>query len=134
MEILKESTDKFIEWIKLKIRLHANGKTLYFKEGQIWWVNFGQNIGREINGKHANFERPAIVLKKFGGETFWALPVSSVPKEGRYYYRFINPGGRQNFVNLSQLRLMSSQRMIRKIGRLNEIDSNAIKDLIKSYI
>jgi len=134
MEILKESTDKFIEWIKLKIRLHANGKTLYFKEGQIWWVNFGQNIGREINGKHANFERPAIVLKKFGGDTFWALPVSSVPKEGRYYYRFVNPDGRQNFVNLSQLRLMSSQRMIRKIGRLNEIDFNAIKDLIKSYI
>ena len=63
MEILKESTDKFIEWIKLKIRLHANGKTLYFKECQIWWFNFGQNIGREINGKHANFERPAIVLK-----------------------------------------------------------------------
>jgi len=134
MEILKEPTDKFIEWIKLKIRLHANGKTLYFKEGQIWWVNFGQNIGREINGKHANFERPAIVLKKFGGDTFWALPVSSVPKEGRYYYRFVNPDGRQNFVNLSQLRLMSSQRMIRKIGRLNEIDFNAIKDLIKSYI
>jgi len=73
-------------------------------------------------------------LKKFGGDTFWALPVSSVPKEGRYYYRFVNPDGRQNFVNLSQLRLMSSQRMIRKIGRLNEIDFNAIKDLIKSYI
>ena len=134
MEISKESADKFIEWIKLKILLHANGKILYFKEGQIWWVNFGQNIGREINGKHANFERPAIVLKKFGGDTFWALPVTSVPKEGRHYYRFANPDGRQNFVNLSQLRLMSSQRMIRKIGRLDEMDFNAIRNLIKSYI
>jgi len=134
MEIPKESADKFIEWIKLKILLHANGKTLYFKEGQIWWVNFGQNIGREINGKHANFERPAIVLKKFGGDTFWALPITSVPKEGRYYYRFINPRGHQNFINLSQLRLMSSQRMIRKIGRLNEMDLRAIRELIKRYI
>jgi mRNA interferase MazF len=134
MEISKESADKFIEWIKLKILLHANGKILYFKEGQIWWVNFGQNIGREINGKHANFERPAIVLKKFGGDTFWALPVTSVPKEDRHYYRFVNPDGRQNFVNLSQLRLMSSQRMIRKIGRLAEMDFSAIRNLIKSYI
>jgi mRNA interferase MazF len=134
MRIIKESADKFIEWIKLKIHIHSDAKTLYFKEGQIWWVNFVQNIGREINGKHANFERPAIVLKKFGGDTFWALPISSVPKNGRYYYRFINPGGNENFINLSQLRLMSSQRMIRKIGRLPENDFVAIREIIRSYI
>jgi hypothetical protein len=39
---------RFLEWIKLKEKLHSNNyKPPFFKQGEIWWCSFGENIGTE---------------------------------------------------------------------------------------
>ena len=50
---------RFLEWIGLKEKLHSNNFTPpFFKEKEIWWCYFGENIGTEMNGKGDFFTRP----------------------------------------------------------------------------
>ena len=131
----KEIIKIFIEWIRVKIKLHFSdvNKDVYFREGQIWWTNIGQNVGVEINGKNHNFERPALVLKKFNEQSLWILPITSVIKNGKYYYNFIN-NGEDNYVNISQLRSISSKRLIRKLGNISQFEFDSLRDKVRNII
>lgn len=128
-------TNLFANWAKLKLKMHLSYNTnyVYFKERQLWWVSLGQNIGSERNGKHKNFERPVLILKKFNAEMFLAIPTSSQLKLGRYRYTF-----QKDFVsyeaNLSQMRVLSSKRLLRLIGKLNKEDYKNIKEMYKKLL
>lgn len=130
---MEEIISIFKRWITRKIDIHLSEKTVYFKERDIWWVAFGQNIGYEQNGKHENFERPVLVLKKFNADTFWGIPISTKIKKGSYFYVFSNDKG--NFsLNLSQLRLLSSKRLLRFYENINTDDFILVRDKIKSLL
>src|SRR5437667_236634 len=60
----------FDRWNKTKKKLNAEVEPLYFREGEIWWVHLGVNIGYEIDGKRENFARPVIVLRKYNKYSF----------------------------------------------------------------
>lgn len=84
----------FTDWAHLKPQIHFSSEfDVYFRERQIWWASIGQNIGSEENGKHGNFERPVIVLKKFNPQTFLAVPISTAAKEGAHRLVFANNEG-----------------------------------------
>ena len=135
MEITKELIETFANWTKLKIRIHAfeYEKNIYFKEGQIWWVSLGQNIGSEENGKNKNFERPVLILKKFNATTFWSISISSKPKKGRNYYEF-SFNNQKYVLNLSQLRLLSSKRLLRFVGNINDADFIVVRNIIRNLL
>jgi len=125
---------KFVEWTKLKIRIHSlPAIKIYFKEREIWWASLGANVGYEQDGKNEKFERPILILKKFGRETLWALPLTSKNKVGQYYYLFEYDRKRYSVI-LSQLRLISSKRLLRKIRTLPVEDFEKIKENIKSFL
>ncbi len=105
----------FKNWTKLKIKIHLNERIIYFREREIWWTSLGANIGFEQNGKNEAFERPVLILKKFGKEVLWAIPLTSKNKSGFFYYD-LSSAGFNSRVILSQLKLISSKRLIRKIG------------------
>jgi len=134
MEISKDVT-KFIEWTKLKIRLHLkeDSACFYYHEREIWWASLGVNIGYEQDGKHENFERPILVLKKFNKNILWELPITSQNKDGNFYYQFEYESNKFSVI-LSQLRLISSKRLLRKIRTLSEKDFNDIKKRIKEFL
>ena len=70
----------FDRWNKTKKKLNAEVEPLYFREGEVWWVHLGVNIGYEIDGKKENFARPVIVLRKYNKYSFLALPLTTSPK------------------------------------------------------
>ncbi|MDP3661360.1 MAG: type II toxin-antitoxin system PemK/MazF family toxin [bacterium] len=119
----------FLDWAKLKPRIHFTESDVYFKERQIWWASIGQNIGSEENGKHGNFERPVIIFKKFNPQTFLAVPISTHAKEGAHRLVFINNDARF-IANLSQMRVLSSKRLLRFVRMMPSMD---YKNLIKMY-
>ncbi|OGY42782.1 MAG: hypothetical protein A2Y67_03560 [Candidatus Buchananbacteria bacterium RBG_13_39_9] len=124
----------FIEWTKLKIRIHlAPDKKFYFHEREIWWASLGINIGFEQDGKHKTFERPVLVLKVFNKYLLWILPLTSKEKTGKYYYSTEYNGEKSNII-LSQLRLISSKRLIRKIRKLSPREFTEIKEILKSFL
>jgi len=137
MEITKELIKIFANWTKLKIRIHASeaNKDVYFREGQIWWASVGQNIGVEANGKNENYERPVIILKKFNKHSFLGVTLSSKEKIGDYYLQLKDIKGISNIVNISQIKNMSTKRLLRKISEnLSARDFNMIMDGIIKYL
>jgi len=124
---------KFIEWTKLKIRIHFSTRIIYFREREVWWASLGINIGFEQDGKNKNFTRPILVFKKFNQDLLWALPLTSKLRNNKYYFQ-IEYNQRKYSVILSQLKLISSKRLIRKIRKISVVDYYNIKTAIKKLI
>jgi len=133
MEI-EEIIEYFAKWTKLKIKIHVSEKSeRYFYEREIWWASLGANIGFEQDGKNEEYERPILVLKKFNKDILWALPLTSKKKEGKYYFK-TEYEGRDFFIILSQLRIISSKRLLRNIRTLPEKEFLEVKKRIKEFL
>lgn len=129
MIALEEVKKWFENWTKLKVTLHLSEKIIYFKEREIWWASIGANVGFEQNGKNKNYERPVLVIRKFNKDMLWIAPLTSKSKTGTYYFP-INTGA----VILSQLRLISSKRLIRKVGIISPSLAEKLKQQLKELI
>jgi mRNA interferase MazF len=136
MGITKELIKIFANWTKLKIKIHVSesNKNVYFKKGQIWWASIGQNIGVEANGKNENYERPIIILKKFNEHSFLGVVLFSKGKASHYYLELKDNHGVSSFANLSQIKLMSSKRLIRYVRDLPKPDLDTVKQKINKYL
>ena len=55
---------KYDQWNNVKKELANREEKFFFKEGEIWWVSLGQNLGTESYGKGDTFRRPVLVIKK----------------------------------------------------------------------
>ncbi len=130
----KEIFEKFIHWAKLKFSIHIGSDiSFYFREREIWWASLGTNIGYEEEGKNESFERPILVIKKFNRFILWAIPITSKNTTGKYYYQFDYKGEKFSAI-LSQLRVLSSKRLSRKVRTLSGKDFNRIRTAIKELI
>ena len=112
---------KFDNWNKMKKEI-SQKSSVYTKEGEIYYASLGHNIGSEQNGKGDKFMRPILVYKKFGKETILAMPLSSQPKEGRFYFSFTFQPNKIFVALLSQIRLLDTKRLYSKIGRIRQND------------
>ena len=123
------------KWVKLKIALNnkKSENNVYFREKQIWWCSLGENIGCEQDGKNKNFERPILILKKFNKNVLLMLPVTSSDKRGMYYYQFSYNNKKYSII-LSQIKLISSKRLLRKIRRIDDGDFDEIKKKLAKFL
>jgi mRNA-degrading endonuclease toxin of MazEF toxin-antitoxin module len=116
----------FDEWTNKKKSIEKRKPLTYAHEREIWWCSIGINIGSEEDGKNDLFERPVLVIKRFGESVVLVVPFTTQIKEGIYEYQFIK-GGNVWVVLLSQLRLVSTKRFSRKIRKINEALFEEIK-------
>lgn len=125
----------FMSWHTAKDKIDTKVQTIYFKEREIWWCSLGLNIGYEQDGKDEDFSRPVLILKQFNLWLFWALPLTSVKKEGKHYFAFkLGDNIEESTVILSQLRLLDSKRLLRKMGTMNEDDFQKTRGFIREYL
>jgi hypothetical protein len=96
-------------------------------------VSLGHNVGSEENGKHENFERPVLILKKITDKLFFGLPLTSRQKKGSWYYPFLFEGVERSAI-LSQLRALSGRRLIRPMGRLDVETFRPLKQAMIDFI
>lgn len=131
MEIL----EKIIQWTKLKCRIQAAPeRVLYFKEREIWWASIGANIGSEQNGKNDLFERPTLILKTlYGGNLLLVAPIRSGGRRGDYYFRTEYENRIQSVI-FSQIRVISSKRLVRKLRVMPLEEFARAKEHLKRWI
>lgn len=96
---------------------------IFFNEREIWWGSLGLNIGYEQDGKNENFERPLLIIRKFNKGIVWALPLTTIAKDNKFHYKLKSSG---SFVILSQVRLISTKRLLRLVETINENEFNEI--------
>ena len=108
----------FDRWNDRKKALNTDVEPLYFREGEIWWVHLGVNIGYEIDGKSDNFARPVIVLRKYNKYSFLALPLTTSTRPNPWKLPLGTVAGKPSFAMLSQLRNIDSRRLYQKVASL----------------
>ncbi|MFA6601297.1 MAG: type II toxin-antitoxin system PemK/MazF family toxin [Candidatus Paceibacterota bacterium] len=134
MNIELATVDKFIDWVQLKLKLCYSEIRFYPKEREIWWCSLGQNIGVEVNGKNNKFERPVLIINAFNKESVFIVALSSQIKLSKYAFIFTDSKGVKSSVNLSQLRTVSTKRILRKISEMTQDDFSKILALIRQMI
>lgn len=113
---------------KKEINKKTPNEILFFKEGEIWWIHFGVNVGFEMDGKGEGAMRPVLILKKYNHFSFLAIPLSTSPKINKYHVSIGKVSGKSAVVNLSQLKNVDSRRLINKIGVMDKEVLKNIKE------
>ena len=119
---------KYKSWFPLKEKLNKSKNDIFFRERDIFFAHLGKNIGFEQDGKGDNCERPVVIVKKFGANTAFVIPLSSKIKTGKFYFSFLLNGKTPNVALLSQARIIDRKRLINKIGVLNKTDFDNLLD------
>ena len=131
---MKNYLKDFDRWNELKKKLHIRNEEILFHEREIWWCSLGINVGFEENGKNEMFERPVLILRKFNKYILWIIPLTRSKKDGDYYYRITQGEEDDSVVILSQIRLISSKRLLRKMRMLKEPEFEDIKNKVKKFL
>lgn len=122
----------FDKWNNKKKRINQKETSLnhFVNEREIWWCSLGLNIGYEQDGKNEEFERPVLVIKKFNREIVWIVPLTTIAKDNKFHYKL---NSNKSFVILSQIRLISTKRLIRRAEKIAEIEFKEIVEKIKNF-
>jgi PemK-like protein. len=132
-EILQQIT-RLLDWSAKKVGIHLTERgAVYFEEREIWWVSLGENVGSEANGKNFHYERPVVILRKFSADMFLAVPCTTKTKNGSWYHPFLIDKEERRAV-MSQMRTISSRRLIRKLGNMTPGDFVALQDSVIGLI
>lgn len=117
----------FKAWNNKKEIIHYHERKVpYFSEGEIWWCNFGINVGVEIDGKHEEFLRPAVILRKFNKDMVLVVPITGTEHNNKYYLNLTCEQGKSYKTCFSQIRTISSKRLFRMISKLDKNNANLL--------
>jgi mRNA interferase MazF len=126
--------DNFYRWHTIKSYLSGKESRALFHEREVWWSSIGLNVGEEIFGKGQAFTRPVLIFKKFTGNSFMALPLTTQKKTGSWYAN-IHFQGKSQAVILNQSKTMDKKRLHNKIGTLDDNDFFSVqKQFIDLYV
>lgn len=89
----------------------------FIRAREIWWCALGVNIGSEQDGKNEAFERPVLVIKKINNDLFLIAPLTTKIKIGEYRIAS-ESSGHTSQILLSQVRVVSGKRLLRKVSLL----------------
>lgn len=124
----------FDQWNEKKKDIHTGGTAPLFHEREIWFCSLGVNIGFEQDGTGQSFDRPVVILRGFNKNTFLGVGVTGRKKEGFFYYYLGNITGRDASANLSQIRLIDSKRLVKKIGTVDKETFNELKRRLQEIL
>jgi mRNA interferase MazF len=110
----------FDGWNIEKQALHTNHGRIFCHPREIWWCALGVNIGSEQDGTGKNFDRPIIVIRGFNKDIFFGAALTGRKKQGKFYFPIGLIENREASVILSQIRIIDTKRLIRKMATMDE--------------
>lgn len=119
-------------WNERKKELQNIQRKLLFKEGEVWWISFGLNIGNETYGKGVSFFRPGVVIRKLSGDDCIVIPLSTKYKKGSWYFNFDLENIQQTAM-IHQMRMVSCKRFDNRLSVLPEPDFEELRKAVKVF-
>ena len=125
--------ENFDNWNNLKQQIQQK-PLIQYKQGEIYFMSVGQNIGYEVFGKKELFLRPVLVYKKLSKQTFIGIPLSSKEKQGSYFFNFQYTEKTTSTALLNQIRVFDIRRAKYFDGNINFSDFGKLKSKILSLL
>ncbi|MFA6432234.1 MAG: type II toxin-antitoxin system PemK/MazF family toxin [Candidatus Paceibacterota bacterium] len=117
----KEYIKDFKKWAAYAEQINKTNFEDFFHEREVWWCALGVNIGSEQDGKNDLFERPVLIIKKISNDRLWIVPLTSKISDRNRGITTKSTGTESHIVP-SQIRTISSKRLLRKIGQVKEME------------
>ncbi len=122
--------NSFDKWNSLKQKIDNKEQIIGYSQRDILFISIGKNVGFESYGKGEEFLRPVLVVKKFGKDSFYGIPLSTNNKEGYFYYNFNYKKDIKSTAMLSQAKVFDSKRIKYRSGQIRKKD---FEKLIKKF-
>ena len=119
----------FDTWNEIKKKTQKETPRLYTAR-EIWWCQFGLNIGTEQDGSGTRFLRPAIILRGFGPDACLVVPLTKSSRNHQLRFSAGLIEGREARTNLSQIRVIDTRRLAEKVGFLDKEMFGALKKAV----
>lgn len=124
----------FDNWNKLKKHIHGENENRLYHEREIWWCSLGVNVGSEQDGSETEYRRPVLILRGLSSQTCFVIPLTTATRRHWLRPTIGQVDGEEARALLSQMRVIDTKRLVRKIGYLNkeifERIRKAAKDLL----
>lgn len=125
---------EFDTWNEKKKKMHNRPDAPFFHEREIWWCSLGFNIGFEQNGNGGEYLRPAVILKAMSGQTCFVIPLTTSLSDHPLRPSVGVVDGEEARALLSQMRLIDSKRLAKKIGYLDGEIFTKIRKAVKDIL
>jgi len=109
----------FDRWNEVKKRTNTERPRLYTVR-EIWWCKLGVNIGTEQDGKGEWYDRPCVIMRGFGPDACLVIPLTTSTHEHSLRISIGLVEGQEARANLSQMRVVDTRRLTRRIGFLEK--------------
>ncbi len=124
----------FNDWNQKKTKIHERKKTPFCHERELWWCALGVNIGFEQDGTGREYYRPVLILKSFSLETCLIAPLTTSTRVHLLRPSVGEIDGKLAHALISQIRVIDTKRLIRKIGYLDKYIFKDIRKAVKQMI
>jgi mRNA interferase MazF len=122
----------FNKWNTEKQYINGTDHHPYFSEREIWWCALGVNIGVEVDGKNGKFERPVLILKYLNKDMALVVPRTTKNKADKNHIQ-IQTVNITSYAKISQIKVISTKRLLRKISTLPEDEFLKVKQKFLAF-
>ena len=124
----------FDNWNEKKKQIHKNDNAPFCHERELWWCALGVNIGFEQDGSEEAGNRPILVLKGLSAQTCVAIPLTTSTNIHPLRPSIGIVEDEEAHALLSQIRVIDTKRLIRKIGYLDKKIFEKIRKIAKDML
>lgn len=123
----------FDRWNEVKKKTENEVNRLYTVR-EIWWCRLGINIGTEQDGKGGWYVRPCIILRGFGSSACLIVPITKSKREHVLRVPIGMVAGYEAKANVSQIRVIDTKRLTRKVCFLDKAVFEELRKTIKTLL
>lgn len=131
---MSKTKQDFDNWNIEKQATHFDKQRPFYHEREIWWCALGVNVGDEQDGSGEVYYRPVLILKGLSSNTCLTVPLTTSRREHKYRPQIGKVSGKDARALLSQMRVIDSKRLIKKIGYLEKMLFENIKKSVRDML
>jgi len=124
----------FDNWNEKKKYIHEHQKAPFYHERELWWCALGINIGFEQDGSGEKYNRPILVLKGLSSQTCVVIPLTTSARNHPLRPSIGIVEDKEAHALLSQIRVIDTKRLIRKIGYLDKKIFQNVRKIAKDML
>lgn len=125
---------RFDEWNAEKKELNSRRAAPFCHARELWWCVLGVNVGFEQDGTGEHYDRPIVILKVLSARTCLAVPLTTSTHQHPLRVPLGLVQGKEARALLSQMRVVDTKRLIRKMSYLDHERFDLIRKAVKDML
>jgi len=124
----------FDAWNVKKKETDARTDAPFCHTRELWWCSLGVNVGAEQDGSGSDYRRPVLILKGLSITTSLIIPLTTSSRRHPLRPSVGKVDGKDACALLSQMRVIDTKRLVRKIGYLDKRTFRDIRNAAKGML